>query len=407
MSGDSILEKRKYYQRNKMLYVIRFNENISRNDVKKITAYSMTTVSNTVDEMISQGLIYEEECSYARVGRKPIWLRINPDGGYFVGIEFNRNAIHCVILDFSGKLIYRQGLGIENSEKTAECVVELIKKMINKALEELGDKREKVIGIGLGVPGYSDLQKGIGISYTHIRGWENIPLRQFIEDEFKIPCYMNNNVNVMIFAYKWLVYHGMCEDMLFISIRTGARIVPIINNQPVSSVYGFSGEIGHIKVRGGSRLCECGQYGCLNSEISDVAIINKIIDGIRIGRFREINESVDGDVELITMATFEESVRRGDKDSCKLLKQVTGYLGDALSMLVNIFAPRKIVLYGELSEMGDLFLDELRDRVLRETIQWNTSGLEIVSSEFGRNLGAMGAAAYVMQEAFEFVEEQI
>ena len=118
MEMDSILENRKNYQRNKMLSVIRLHENISRNDVKKITAYSMTTVLSTIDELIQEGLVYEESCNDSRVGRKPVWLRINPEGGYFLGVEFNRNAIHCVALDFTGKLIYDAERNIETSEKT-------------------------------------------------------------------------------------------------------------------------------------------------------------------------------------------------------------------------------------------------------------------------------------------------
>ena len=111
-------------------------------------------------------------------------------------------------------------------------------------------------------------------------------------------------LNVVIFAYKWLVYGGKCEDMLFVSIRTGARVIPIINNQPVRGTCGYSGELGHVKVSGGSRICSCGRYGCLNSEISDVAIVNKIIDGIKVGRFREIAEAVQGDMDKVTMMSF-------------------------------------------------------------------------------------------------------
>ena len=407
MGVDSILENRKYYQRNKMLSVIRSNEDISRNDVKKITAYSMTTVLSTVDEMISDGLLYEEECNAVRVGRKPLWLRINPEGGYFVGVEFNRNRMHCVVLDFTCKLIFCREQEIDNRNLNAELVIELIKKLLYEALDFLGEKQKKVIGIGLGVPGYNDTKAGLSISYNHIRGWMNIPIKKIIEDEFSIPCYMGNNVNVMIYAYKWLVYHGKCEDMLFVSIRTGARVMPIINNQPVSSAYGFPGELGHIKIKGGSRLCSCGRYGCLNSEISDVAIVNKIIDGIRVGRFKEISEMIKGDMDQVTMSVFVESVRRGHEDSVNLLRQIAGFLGDTLSMLVNIFAPRKIVLYGELAAMGDVFLDDVRKHVREDILKENSKGLEIVASEFGRNLGAMGAAALVLQEAFEFVEDQI
>lgn len=97
-------------------------------------------------------------------------------------------------------------------------------------------------------PGYSNKKKGIAISYSHIRDWDNIPLKRIARRGVWLPCYMENNVSGMIYAYKCLVYNGKCEDMLFFSVRTGARVMPIINNMPVSSINGFPGEIGHVKV---------------------------------------------------------------------------------------------------------------------------------------------------------------
>lgn len=407
MSIDSILENRKNYQRNKMLHIIRSHQDVSRNDVKKISAYSMTTVLNTINEMIADGLVMEEECEDARVGRKPVWLRINPEGGYFIGIEFNRNRMNCVVLSFAGLSVYDRTIDIDAESKHAEKIIVCMKQMVNGAREFLGEKSRNIIGIGLGIPGYNDTRNGIAISYSHIKNWENIPVKEMIETEFGIPCYMDNNVNVMIYAYKWLVYQGKCEDMLFVSIRTGARVMPIINNQPVSSSCGFPGELGHIRLRGGSRLCACGRYGCLNSEISDVAIVNKIRDGIRLGRFREISERINWELEKVTMAVFIESVLEGHEDSVRLEKQIAKYLGETLGMLTNIFAPRKIVLYGDLMEIGDAFLEHVRRSARKDMIKENDNGLEIKASEFGRNLGAMGAAALVMQDAFSFAEENI
>ena len=95
MEMDSILENRKNYQRNKMLSVIRLHENISRNDVKKITAYSMTTVLSTIDELIQEGLVYEESCNDSRVGRKPVWLRINPEDIFW---ESNLTGMQFIVL---------------------------------------------------------------------------------------------------------------------------------------------------------------------------------------------------------------------------------------------------------------------------------------------------------------------
>ncbi len=406
MGNESILESRKNFQRNKMLNVIRTNTDVSRNDIRKLTGYSMTTVLSVVEDMIADGLIYEEECEEARIGRKPVWLRLNPRGGYFIGVEWNRMKAHCVILDFMGKLVYEQKKILDDSHREADALISLLKDMIRQAIQASEGGKERIIGIGLGVPGYSNKERGIAISYNYFDKWNNVPLRKIIEDEFQVPCYMDSNIKVMIYAYKWLVFQGFCEDMLFVSVRTGAHVIPVINNHEISSSYGFTGELGHVRV-GGSRICSCGRYGCLNSEVSDVAILNKIRNGIDVGRFKEIAEMVQGRPEQITMETFRKSVLLRHEDSLALLEQVCRYLGRALGMLVNIFAPQRIVMYGELASIGEPFLERLQEYVKEDAISQNQEMLKIEASEFGQNLGAMGAAAMVLQESFEFLEEMI
>lgn len=407
MKKESIVESRKNFQRNKMLNVIRTNTDVSRNDIHKLTKYSMTTVLSMVEDMIAEGMIYEEECGEARIGRKPVWLRLNPQSGYFLGIEWNRMWAHCVILDFTGRLVYEQEKVVDESCRKAEAIVELLKNMIREAIASTDGGKEKIIGIGLGVPGYSNQERGIVLSYNYFDEWNNIPIRQIMEEEFQLPCYMGNNVNVMIYAYKWLVFQGYCEDMLFVSVRTGARVMPVINNQAISSTYGYSGELGHVKLSGGSRICACGKYGCLNSEVSDFAILSKIREGIELGKFRGIAEMAEGKQERVTMEMFRKSVLLGHTDSLILLEQVCRFLGEALGMLVNIFAPQRIVMYGELASIGAPFLERLKEYVKKDAISQNLEALKIEASEFGRNLGAMGAAALVLQESFEFLEEMI
>ena len=75
-------------------------------------------------------------------------------------------------------------------------------------LHFLERKAKKVIGIGIGIPGYSDANRGIAISYSHLKDWKNIPVKDILEKEFHVTCYMDNNVNVMIFAYKCWYMEG-------------------------------------------------------------------------------------------------------------------------------------------------------------------------------------------------------
>lgn len=406
MPSDSIIQNRKYYQRNKMLSIIRFHENVSRYDIKKYTSYSMTTVLSMIDELILQGLIYEEECDEARVGRKPVWLRINPMGGYFIGIEFNGRQMHCDMLDFSGSVIYRNVTAMKRDD-SRELVLEKIVRNIDLARNQLGDRKDKVLGVGVGVPGFVNKTTGTSKGYIHFDDWKDVPVRDLIEQRVGIPCYIENNVNVMAFAYKWFFFNGDCEDFLFLSIRTGARMVPVINNRLIFSESGFSGEIGHIQVAPRHLVCTCGNYGCLNTEISDFAIAAKIREGIRIGRFQEIREMVHGDLEAVTVNTFVDSVLQGHEDAVRLMKELAELLGAVLGITVNILAPKRIIIFGALARIGRLFTDEVQRNIENKVIRENFEHFSVDASREGEDLGAIGAAALVMQEQFNFIDKTI
>lgn len=406
MPMESIVQNRKYYQRNKMLSLIRFRDKVSRNDIKKETSYSMTTVLSMIDELIQQGFVYEEECDENRVGRKPVWLHINPKGGYFIGVEFNGRMMHCNTLDFAGNVIYKEKLKMSNGD-SREIIIGKIIDNITKAKEFLGEESKKVIGVGIGVPGYVDKNAGVAKGYAHFSDWNNVPIRAMVEKKFSLPCYIENNVDAMAFAYKWLYFNGDCEDFLFLSIRTGARIVPVINNRMVFSNSGFSGEIGHVQMAPRHNMCTCGSFGCLNTEVSDFAIASKIREGIRIGHFREIKDMVKGNLDEVTVTTFRESVLLRHHDSMMLMNEIAMHLGQALGFTVNLLAPKSIIIYGELAKIGDIFIEAVQKNIEDVVIRENIEGFQVKASTQGEDLGAIGAAAVVMQKQFNFLNQTI
>ena len=77
------------------------------------------------------------------------------------------------------------------------------------------------------------------------------------------------------------------------------------------------------------------------------------------------------------------------------------------NLVISIVGAVDLFTNQELAELGDILLDGVRKQVSRDIIKENNNGLKIMASEFGRNLGAMGAAALVIQNAFEFLEEKI
>ncbi|MGI6579045.1 MAG: ROK family protein [Saccharofermentanales bacterium] len=402
----SIVQNRKRNQRNKIISLIFQETDVSRNDLRRKTSYSMTTITNTVSELIEEGLIYEEESDISQVGRRPVWLRINPDGAYFIGVEFNARALHVCVLDLSGKTVFLRKQDIKYFIEADE-VIKLIVEHVEEAINFLKEKEKKIAGVGVGIPGYLDTEEGIAKSYNLFKNWENISVKEILEKKVQKKVYVENNVNNMVYAYKWLYREYAEQDFVFISMRTGIRMVPVIDERVVIAKSGSFGELGHIKLGQNNRICSCGDLGCLNAEISEIAIENRIKEGINLGRFAEIAKLAEEKSESVSIKHFIESVHAGDRDSLILVNDIINTLSKIVAIVVNIFAPRKIILYGNLVKLGSTFLEELQAKARDSIVYFNKDIFKIEAAKGGDELGAIGAASRVMQKEFEFIKSRI
>ncbi|RRD93633.1 ROK family protein [Clostridiales bacterium COT073_COT-073] len=398
-----ITERRKNYKKNRILNIIRYSDaEISRFDIKKITEYSMTTVLNIVEELLSDKLIYENEpdMTHGRVGRRPTYLSLNPQGGYFIGLEFNIQKMYYTILNFSGKVIYSNFLLLKNNI-TAKQILSNIYSCINECMDFLGSERSKCLGIGIGLPGYIDSEKGVALHYAYLKDWNHIPITQQIEKLYHLPCHILNNSDCMVLAYKWLEFRGNSEDFVFISIRTGARAIPVLNNQPFFGKNGTAGELGHLPVSGNTKKCFCGKIGCLNTIISDFSIQQHLKEQTSQGKFKALIDLAQQNPENLNSALLVHSALNGDLEAISYLQELAFFLGHALIPVVNLFAPQKIILSGELSKSGQIITAPLLKTIQNGAVKANVNQLQILRSVYDDNIGAIGAAMLVLQKKYD------
>ena len=386
---------RKQGKRNLILSVIRGGGEISRFEVKKKTHYSMSTTLAFVSELVDERLIYEEECAESRVGRRPVWLRINPDGAYFIGVDFNSRNIYLSVLDFSYREILRR------EEECGGCpagvLTETMVQLIKEAVRDLGEKKERIRSIGIGVPGQVDKDKGLGVYYPHIEGFRNVPLVKRLSEEFPWPVRLENNINAMSVWVKNL--HRNTENFLFISIRSGIRMSIYLGDKLYLGENGTAGEIGHVRVPGGTRPCSCGKRGCLDTEASNLALINKIQEGDRLGRFQHI-EGLTREDGSIDLDAFYESAAAGDPESGELVKEAAANLAESLVRAIITLNPGTVVVSGDIVKAGEVFTKTLEDAVAREASYAGKNGLRVHYLEREPTMGSKGAAMMAALEEF-------
>ncbi len=405
-TADSIVKSRKTFKRNKILSIIKNSENLSRFDLKKITNYSMTTILGLIDELIEEKFLCEKESDDTRVGRKPLWLKINPDAGYFIGIEFNSFKLDCVLMNFDEQIVFSDKVEFPKNI-CAEQVLESIFTVLNKIKTRFA--HNKIFAIGIGVPGYYNSHTGEVVEYAYIQDWKHIPLKNLIEERYNIKCYIKSNVSVMAVGYKrkYSVAHPDLQDFLFVSIRNGIRVIPVINNEIFLSNEGYAGQLGHLKIPNSNRLCSCGKHGCLNSEISDVGIKVKLIEAVSLGKMRQLFNRVENDYNRLTVENLVLAIQEGDGESIEFMKSLAECLGSALGVVVDILAPAYIVLYGSLAQAGDVFIETVYNALCENSIAENSKQLKILAPQLDENMGAYGAAWLAFEKEFPYIKEQV
>jgi predicted NBD/HSP70 family sugar kinase len=396
----SIISSRQRFRRNRVLALIRAQAGISRFDLKKITSYSIETIQSITAQLLKDKLIYEKESDGSGTGRKPVSLFIAPDGGYCIGIEFNCRRIQGMLINFTEEKIAGE-TELVNLNDDADALLAKLENMIDKLLSALPE-HARMLGIGIGTPGFFDPETGTVISYDFLPAWKNIPLKKIIEERFGIPCYMENNVSTIAIAYRWLTWQSTFpkepEDFLFVSIRTGVQLVPCYGGRFIFAGKSYVGQLGHIKVPGSNRLCACGERGCLNAEVSDPGIHNKMVEL----RLNHRLEKFHGSPDELNTDTLKTLVEQGDEDAIELVKDSALKLGSSLGVMLDILAPDLIVLSGKLTALGSLFMDAVAEGIRENSINRNASRLKLAASTMSDSAGAWGAAVLALLRVFDF-----
>jgi len=346
--------------------------------------------------------------SVTKNGRRPTYIALNPDACYFLGLSFHASEVSWALLDFCG---IQRDFFIERIPETCRnktYVLSRIHVLLAEALKKHARLRPLIKGIGVGSPGYVDWKQGVTVFYPHIPAWQDVPLKDIISQHIPdIPVYVENNVNAMALAYKWIKPEAASTNCVIITIRSGVRM-SLLAGSSLHKGEGFTyGEIGHIRVQGGTRYCPCGKRGCLDTEVSEISLLYKILDGIRVGRFQEIWELANRDENKVDIDLFLTAVRQGHFDALQLLDELCNYLGDSIAQIINIVNPSKVVISSRYCELGSLFFDRLKEYIWERAIDVSLKEISIEPIAFGGQSAAIGAATIVMENTLDFVDATI
>jgi N-acetylglucosamine repressor len=369
-----------------LLLRVRAQEGLSRVDLARSLNLAPSTVGIYVDHLVEQGFLFEGKATGREFGRPPTILALNPQGGRFIGVDFEARSIMATAVDFSQRPLKQ----FHDTIAAAEPVEDILRK-IEQAIETVAaDDDREVLAIGVGVPGVIDPVKGVALSYKHIKGWENVPLVSRLTERFGVPVFVENTVRTMALAELWFGQGRGLRNFICLGMRSGLGAGIIIDGQLYRGADNRAGEIGDWPCNGAGSTAS----GKAFTRLEDIASLQSLrsrLAGLTAQEPEAGAPRADAPIEALL-----EAAQAGNKVVLGFLDQVADAFGLALNQLNSAFNPEKIILAGAFTIFGKVFLPRLQERL--NAFAPPSGAPVVVNSQLGSFNGALGAAALAVHE---------
>ncbi len=380
-----------------LLNLIRANGPISRPQLATLSGLSQVTVIKITNALIDRHLILEKDYAESTGGRRAGLLEINPEGGFAVGLIPQQYSLTAVILNLNSDLVYSQQWNITLRDNYPQAI-DLFVQCTEELFSNSGIPREKIIGVGIGMAGLIDAERGYCIDSWRMN-WQNVEISRPLEDRLGIPVFLDNDVNCLA-VYEKLFGQGQpYHHFLVVAIGGGVGLGIVVNGDLYRGAFGGAGEFGHTAVTTEGRRCTCGNRGCLEAYISDSGIVKNYLEYVHTTTY-----SLEKGIQEPTAFEVVERARNGDEAARAAFQRAGILLGVSLANLVNIFNPECIVLSGPNTDAsmlaGDLLLEPMRQAFKQHLFSQIGKDLHFIVERLGFESWARGAGSLVLSHFF-------
>ncbi|WP_066830120.1 ROK family transcriptional regulator [Rufibacter ruber] len=397
------VEKKKYNQKIKIIKELYVQGPKTNAEICTDFRISSPTSKGLLKELIEEGLVEKQGQGKSEGGRKPALYGLRDNSLYVLSIALGRFRTRMAIFDNNNNNITRtRVLPIHISKDMG--IIEQLYEHAEELIASSGIDREKLLGIGLSMPGLVNAKEGNNHTYLiPPSGAES--LQKILSSKFNKPVYLQNDVKSIALAeYRFGLAKGR-KNVLVLKLDWGIGLGILTDGRLNSGYTGFAGEIGHIPLVNNGALCYCGKIGCLETVASGIALTRMAKEGIQSGQYSLLNELSGGEIDKINPQLIIDAANLGDQFAINILSEMGISLGRGIAILIQLLNPELIILGGRMAEARQYITTPIQQSINQYCMAQMREKTEIVLSTLGLEADIMGPVAVVMENIFEDVLE--
>ena len=299
---------------------------------------------------------------------------------YSIGVDLGGTNLRAAAVAADGTMLEKIS-GTTDLHEGRDAVIADMVDSINKLRKSCGSGRLR--GVGIGVPGFILIEKGVISGSNNLPEFDNFPIRDVIENELGTSIYLENDANAAALGEKWIGAGRDVNDLVLLTLGTGIGGGIIADGKVLHGMVGMAGELGHVTVVPAGNPCGCGNYGCLEKHASATAIV-------AMARMLQLGDE-------ITAEGVYKLASEGNERAQMVFRTMGTMLGIAIGNLINIFNFPLYLLSGGVVAGWDQFAPAMLAEIEKRSYTYRHVKTRVEKATLGNEAGLFGAAYLPLQ----------
>jgi len=312
-----------------------------------------------------------------------------------VGIDFGGTAVKIGLVDSTGHV--REQHAVETASIIAQPVwLDVMTARVRQFQKDHGP----ILGVGVGVPGFTDFKRGFIFRLTNVPGWKSVHLAEALRRRLKMPAFVDNDVNAMAVGECAFGAGRAYRHAVLATLGTGVGGGVVIDGRLYRGAFSMAGEIGHIPIYKDGLISPEGRGG-LELYVGNRRIVEYTLARLKTAPPSLIQTLAEAQNAPITPKIIAAAARQGDQLALEIFDYVADCLATAFAGITYVLQPEVFIVGGGVAQSGRVLFTPLRRHLKQRLSPFFAARVRVIPASLGEQAGMIGCAALVFQNAHE------